>query len=181
MPKIIGIDLAGLEKNFTGLCVFQEKNALVKILHTDSEILAAIDEEKPDLICIDGPLTIPHEGTMRRCDTELQQYGALPPLLGGMRYLTLRGNRLRERLERRYRVIEVHSLAGAKILGFWDADPTNRQKALIRMGITGDVEKRMLTKDEVDAITAAAIGMLYLEGKAAGVGGKEGVIVVPRV
>jgi predicted nuclease with RNAse H fold len=98
-----------------------------------------------------------------------------------MRYLTLRANRLRERLERRYRVIEVYAVASAKILGFWDPDPAHRQKALISMGVTGDVEKRMLTKDEVDAIVAAATGMLYLEGKAAEVGGEEGVIVVPRV
>jgi predicted nuclease with RNAse H fold len=181
MSKIIGLDLAGLEKNETGFCVFQEKNAVVRVLHSDDEILAAIDAEQPDLICIDGPLTIPREGNLRRCDLELQDYGVLPPLLGGMRYLTLRANRLRERLERRYRVIEVFPTASAKILGFWDPNPAQRQKALVRMGITGDVEKRMLTKDEVDAIVAAATGHLYLSGKAAEVGGDEGIIVVPRV
>jgi predicted nuclease with RNAse H fold len=180
MAKIIGIDLAGMEKNDTGFCILVDRNAVVKILHRDLEILAEIEKEKPDLICIDGPTTLPMQ-MMRKCDVELQQYGAIPPMIGGMRYLTMRATKLHEALEKKYRTIEVHTTSTAKILGFWDAEPTRRQKALMKMGITGDVDKRILTKDEVDAIVAAITGYLYLEGKTVEVGDKEGKIVIPRI
>jgi predicted nuclease with RNAse H fold len=176
--KIIGIDLAGFEKNDTGLCIFEDKKVRVKIVKTDAEILGEIEKEKPDLICIDGPITLPIQ-LQRKCDLELKQYGALPPLLGGMRYLTMRGNRLRERLEG-YRVIEVLNRVTVKMLGFDYPDPAERQKALKNMSITGDID-RQLTKDEVDSITAAITGYLYLEGKAKEVGDEEGVIIVPKI
>jgi len=177
--KIIGIDLAGFEKNDTGLCIFEDKNVRVKIVKTDREILDAIDREAPDLICIDGPITLPIQ-VQRRADMELKQYGALPPLLGGMRYLTMRGNRLREKLVG-YRVIEVMNRATAKILGFAYPDHGERQKALLAMDIRGDIEHRQLTKDEVDSITAAITGYLYLNGKAQEIGDEEGTIVVPKI
>jgi len=177
--KIIGIDLAGFEKNDTGFCVFEDKIVRVKILKTDSEILSEIEKEKPDLICIDGPTTLPVQN-QRKCDLELKQYGALPPLLGGMRYLTMRANRLREKLQG-YKVIEVLNIATAKILGFWDQDPAKRQKALLAMDIKGDIEQREMTKDEIDSITAAITGYLYLEGKTQEIGDEEGVIIVPKI
>jgi len=177
--KIVGIDLAGFEKNDTGFCVFEDKKVRVKIVKTDQEILQEIEKERPDLICIDGPLTLPLQN-QRKADLELKHYGALPPLMGGMRYLTMRGNRLREKLSA-YKVIEVLNVATAKILGFWDPDPTKRQQALLKMDIKGDIENRAMTKDEVDSIVAAITGYLYLEGKAKEIGDEEGVIVVPKV
>jgi len=176
--KIIGLDLAGFEKNDTGFCVFEDKKVRVKILKTDIEIMEEIDKEKPDLICIDGPITLPVQ-LQRKCDLELKQYGALPPLLGGMRYLTMRGNRLREKLEN-HKVIEVLNRATVKLLGFDYPEPAKRQEALKAMSITGDIE-RPLTKDEVDSITAAITGYLYLEGKAQEIGDDEGIIVVPKI
>jgi len=177
--KIIGIDLAGFEKNDTGFCIFENKTVRVKIVKTDQEILEEIDKETPDLICIDGPITLPIQ-MQRKADLELKQYGALPPLLGGMRYLTMRGNRLREKLVG-YQVIEVLNRATAKILGFAYPDPAERQKALLKMDIKGDIENRALTKDEVDSITAAITGYLYLEGKTQEVGDEEGTIIVPKI
>jgi len=177
--KIIGIDLAGFEKNDTGLCIFENKVVRVKIVKTDQEIIDAIDRESPDLVCIDGPITLPIQ-IQRKADLELKQYGALPPLLGGMRYLTMRGNRLREKLVG-YRIIEVLNRATVKILGFAYPNPAERQKALLAMDIKGDIENRQLTKDEVDSITAAITGYLYLEGKTQEVGDEEGIIIVPKI
>lgn len=177
--KIIGIDLAGLEKNDTGFCVFEDKNVRVTLLKTDQEILDAIDKENPGLICIDGPTTLPMQ-LQRKCDIELKQYGALPPLLGGMRYLTMRGSRLREKLDG-YRVIEIMTRATARILGFWDNDPVARQKALLKLGIVGDIGTKDMNKDEVDSIIAAITGYLYLEGKTQEIGDEEGVVIVPKI
>lgn len=177
--KIIGIDLAGLERNDTGFCIFENKNVRVKLLKTDQDILREIEKERPDLICIDAPLTLPMQ-IQRKADLELKQYGALPPLLGGMRYLTMRGNRLREKLIG-YKVIEVLNRATAKILGFNFPDHSERQKALLKMDLKGDIESRAMTKDEVDSITAAITGYLYLEGKTEKIGDEEGKIVVPKI
>ena len=52
MVKIKGIDLAGMEKNETGICVLEGKTANTKILHSDTEILTKIAKENPHLICI---------------------------------------------------------------------------------------------------------------------------------
>jgi hypothetical protein len=179
--KIVGIDLAGLEKNDTGFCVLVDKEASVRIMHSDVEIVTAIVAENPDLIAIDAPLTTPKNGDLRKCDLELKQYGVLPPMLGGMAYLTKRGNKLREILSDKYKVIEVFPTGSAKIMGFWSTEPAKRQRALLAMQIRGDTEKRMLTKDEVDSITAALTGLMFSEGKAREVGDDEGRIVVPVV
>lgn len=179
--KIIGIDLAGMEKNDTGVCVLEDRDTKIKLVHKDSEIVALIEAEKPGLVCIDGPTTLPVQ-LARRCDAELAAQGALPPLVGGMRYLTMRATRLRERLEADgFKVIEVCNAATAKLLGYWDPEPTRRQKALLKMGLTGDVGRRVLSKDEVDAVTAALTGALHVQEKTAEVGDEEGKIIIPKV
>lgn len=177
--KIIGIDLAGLEKNDTGFCVLEEKRALAHILHSDGQIISGIEREKPDLICIDAPLTSP-KGAERAADAALRKYGSIPPTTGGMVYLTKRGVALRAALEKKFPIIEVFATATAKILGYYDAEPGNRQKGLLSLGITGDMEKRYLTKDELDAISCAITGQLYLLGKTETVGDEEGKIVIPK-
>jgi predicted nuclease with RNAse H fold len=181
--RIMGIDLAGLEKNDTGICIYdgEGKNAIVKVVHTDDEIITEVDRANPSLICIDAPLTMPEGGAMRKCDTALRAYGALPPLMGGMRYLTERGVKLYKVLAPKYRITEVFTTATAKILGFYSTEPLKRQKALLERGIGGDVQKRKLNKDEIDAVVAAITGQLYVDGKAREVGGDDGKIVIPMV
>ena len=177
--KIVGIDLAGLEKNDTGFCALEEKRALTRVLHSDSQIIAEIEKEKPDLVCVDAPLTQP-QGTERAADSALRKYGSIPPTTGGMVYLTKRGVALKAALEKKFPIIEVFATATAKILGYYDPEPRERQKGLLSLGITGDIEKRYLTKDELDAISCAITGQLYLLGKTETVGDEEGKIVIPK-
>lgn len=48
------------------------------------------------------------------------------------------------------------------------------------MGYKGDMEKRILTPHEIDAVTAALTADLYIKGKTKLVGEpKEGYIVIP--
>ena len=150
------------------------------LLYTDAEILSAVEEEYPQLVCIDAPLSIPKNGDMRGCDQELRDYGKLPPLLGGMKSLTERGMELRNILSDTYTILEVFSKATAKILGYYNEDPVKQQKRLLSMGIRGDLERRVLTKDEIDAVTAALTGYLYLKGKTKEVG-IEARIIIPKV
>jgi len=175
--KIVGIDLAGNPKNDTGFCVMSvkedEKNVHVSILYADDEIIEKVKEIDPDLIAIDAPLT--YCGENRACDEELHKYGALPVTLRGMVVLA---EKLRELdLE----VIEVFSTATAKILGHYNKRDRLMQKKLINSGIRGDVDRRFLTKDELDAVFASITAFLHLNGSTVEVGGEDGKIIIPKV
>lgn len=182
--KFIGIDLAGSPKNDTGFCILEvtgeDKSLTVTILHSDSEILEKIKKNKSDLIAIDAPLT--YEGINRECDSILRDYGALPVTLRGMEVLAKRGAGIAGELRKQGRkYIEVHAKATGKILGFYDTDERSMQRKLLSAGLSGDLEKRMLSKDELDAVFAALTAYLHCDGKSEEVGDANGKITIPRI
>jgi predicted nuclease with RNAse H fold len=177
---VIGLDPAGMSKNETGIAVFENKKVKTHLVHEDDEILEVVEKEGPELIAVDAPLSKPKQGSFREADLVLREYGTLPLNMRGMITLTERGVGLKEKLSK-YKVIEVFPRATDIILGYWDKDERRMQKKILEFGITGDPEKRMLTKDEVDAISAAITGYLYLQGKAKEVGDEEGKIIIPEV
>ncbi len=182
--RFIGIDLAGSPKNDTGFCLLEvtgeEKKLSVTLLHSDSEILEKIRKNDPDLTAIDAPLT--YEGMNRECDSILRDYGALPATLRGMEVLAKRGTRLASELNKvGCKYIEIYAKATGKILGFYDADDRAIQKKLLAAGLCGDLEKRMLTKDEIDAVFAALTAYLHYDGKSEEVGGATGKIIIPKI
>ncbi|ODS37506.1 MAG: hypothetical protein A7315_04000 [Candidatus Altiarchaeales archaeon WOR_SM1_79] len=182
--KVVGIDLAGNPKNDTGFCSMEvkddKKHVSTQILHSDSEIIDKLKEIKPELIAIDAPLT--YKGVNRKCDNDLQKYGALPVTLRGMEVLAKRGTKLADELKRmNFKFIEVFSTATAKILGFHDKKETVMQKNLIKSGIEGDVGRRFLTKDELDAIFAAMTAYLYVSNSTETIGDDNESIIIPKV
>jgi hypothetical protein len=182
--RFIGIDLAGSPKNDTGFCLLEvtgeEKKLSVTLLHSDSEILEKIKKNLPDLIAIDAPLT--YEGVNRECDNILRDYGALPATLRGMEVLARRGTSLASELRKLgCKYIEIYAKATGKILGFYDVDESTAQRKLLSAGLCGDLEKRMLTKDEIDAVFAALTAYLHYDGKSEEVGGVNGKIIIPRI
>jgi len=186
MKVSLGVDLSGSPKNDTGLCVLEveegKKSVDISLVKTDVEILQKIEACSPDIIAIDAPLTPAANSYMRAADEEMKKYGALPHNLRGMTYLVERGNKLAQLLTALGKPhIEVFNAATAKILGFYDKDRERMQKNLLQLGIEGNIKKKMLNKDELDAISAALTGYLYLMKKTKEVGDKEGKIVVPKV
>jgi len=182
--KVVGIDLAGNPKNDTGFCVLRVdgdvKSVSTSILKSDSEILDLLKEIRPDIIAIDAPLTFDEKN--RLCDEELRVYGALPVTLRGMEVLARRGSSLAEEIKKlNLNLIEIFATASAKILGFYDSNEKKMQKKLMDANISGDVDRRFLTKDELDAIFAAITGYLQLNGSTEEVGNSEGKIVIPKV
>ena len=191
--KILGIDLAGSEKRKTGICILNKKlKADCFCLFKDKEILDLIEREKPDLIAIDSPLSLP-EGRkslkrkskihFRKCDKELWQFKIkfFPITLGPMRRLTERGIRSRKILEKKYKVIEVYPGATQDILKIPRKQKGLRKlkKGLENLGIK--IFKKDPNGDELDAITAAFTGFLYLKGKYLAIGDeKEGQIILPK-
>ncbi|MCD6092839.1 MAG: DUF429 domain-containing protein, partial [Candidatus Aenigmarchaeota archaeon] len=94
--KIVGLDLAGKEKNPTGFCLLkinEREETEIKLLHTDAEIMEEIRKIKPDIICVDAPLSFPPDGYFRDSDIEMKRRGfkPLPPMFPAMRLLVKRG------------------------------------------------------------------------------------------
>ena len=182
--KIVGIDLAGNPRNDTGFCVLTANETLkeveTKILHSDDEVIENLSQIKPELIAIDAPLT--YSGENRKCDDLLKDYGALPVTLRGMEMLAIRGTELAKKLRNNnFKVIEIFATGSAKILGFYNASEKEMQKQLMNAKIRGDVEKRFLNKDELDAIFAAITGYLYIKNSTTAIGDETGTIIVPKV
>lgn len=182
--NFIGIDLAGNPKNKTGYCLLQiseeKKKASTLLLHSDSEIINRIKKDKAEIIAIDAPLT--YTGVNRKCDEELRIYGALPVTLRGMEILAKRGTNLACELKREgYNVIEVYATASTKILGLYDPDEKTMQKKYLEANLSGDLEQRILVKDELDAISCALTAYLHSVGATTYVGEAEQKIIIPKI
>jgi predicted nuclease with RNAse H fold len=188
---IVGLDLAGVETRPTGFCVLHKLKVRTSLLFTDDQIINEIETIHPRVVAIDAPLTLP-EGRksieeksnihLRKCDRELlrRRIRFFPVTLGPMRKLTARGMRLREILESKlYRVIEVYPGGAQDVLGI-----PRKQKGLDELGCGLKKLKikgisNSMTGDELDAITCAYVGKLYLEGKTVTYGTVFQAIIMP--
>jgi len=162
--NFVGIDLAGSIKHYTGFCILTaldfkgEKFVETKILKTDEEIIEETKKANPLVVAIDAPLS---KGN-RKCDYELKIYGALPLNLKSMEMLAERGIKISSELKREnFKVIEVFATASAKIMGFYNKSEQIEQKELMKVIKGKDVERRLLKKDEIDAIFCAITACLY--------------------
>ena len=180
---IIGIDLAGVEKNPTGWALWKNKVISTCHLYENQEILEHLTKFKPTLIAIDAPLSLPRKGTMRKADKEMYRrgYPVFPPRFPAMEKLTLRAMKIIQQIKReKLHIIEVHPTSTRKALKIPTKDWEKIQNVFLHMGLKGDLETRVLTSHEIDAVTAALTGYLYLQGKTELIGDKEeGYIVVP--
>jgi predicted nuclease with RNAse H fold len=190
---VLGIDLAGSPNRNTGVCLLQG-NSIISFatLHSDKEILDYVRRSGADLIAIDAPLNLPpgrktledrNGEHFRPCDRELLKRGIrfFPITLGPMRSLTKRGIFLKNKFRRLgFDVIEIYPGAAQDV---WKI-PRKQfglgrlRRGLEKLGIKG-LEKQM-NGDELDAVSGAIVGRLFLKGKAEVLGDfKHGAIVVP--
>jgi len=188
---VIGLDLAGSEKRPTGFCILEKMNVETNLVYSDEEIIQKIEKLKPTVIAIDAPLSLPkgrksiEERTnvhLRECDKELlrRKIKFFPITLGPMRKLTERGIRLKNILEEKgFKVIEVYPGGAQHILKI----PRKQNgldklvKGLKKLRIKGLNES--MSDHELDAVTCAFVGKLFLEGKSETLGEEKG-IVMPR-
>ncbi len=189
--KVVGIDLAGSEGRETGFCVLDEDmKATTRILNTDEELVRACLDAMPTVVAIDAPLSLPKgresleersDIHLRACDKELlrMKIKFFPVTLGPMRKLTKRGIELKVKLEERgMNVIKVYPGAAQDLLKI----PRKRmgleklRKGLEGMGIK-DLSEDM-NDDELDAVTSALVGKMYLEGDYLAIGDPEEVLMI---
>lgn len=190
-PTVVGLDLAGVESRPTGFCVLKGLKAATCIVYDDKEIMDRTVEVGPRLVAIDAPLSLPEgrrsieERTnvhLRECDKELlkRRIRFFPVTIGPMRLLTARGIRLKERLENeRIKVIEVFPGGAQDILNIPRKQKglNHLKSGLKKLGIEGLVGR--LTDHELDAVTCAYVGNLFLKGKSCAYGTGSQVIVMP--
>jgi len=192
--KIVGIDLSGSQKRESGICVLNRKlYAKTLILFSDKEIVSFLEKEKPDLIAIDAPLSLPKGRKslekkskihFRKCDKELSNLKIkfFPITLGPMRKLTERGIKLRKILEKKFKVIEVYPGATQDILKIPRKQKGEKKLFLGLKKIGIKIKNKKISHHELDAITCAFTGYLFLKGKTISLGDKkEGQIVIPKI
>jgi len=190
--SVVGLDLAGVETRPTGFCVLRILRAETSLVYTDEEIIDRTEKAEPRMVAIDAPLSLPkgrrsiEERTtnhLRECDKELLKRGIkfFPITLGPMRKLTSRGIGLREILERKHlHVIEVYPGGAQDVLGIPRKQSGIRslKEGLEKFKIKGLTDK--MSHHELDAITCALVGKLFLEGKAITYGTPEQAIIMPK-
>jgi len=184
--------LAGVPSRPTGICILKGLSAKTSLLYSDEDILGCIQQEKPALVAVDAPLTLPpgrksiqqrDEHHYRPCDLELRRRSIpfFPITLGPMRKLTERGIRLRSWLEQvKVKILEAYPGGAQDILGLPRVkhDKVGLRKGLQKLGITG--LKKHISAHELDAVTAAYTAWLFLNGEAEVYGdSKTWTIIMP--
>lgn len=191
---VVGIDLAGSPKRNTGVCTLNGKRIKsFATLFDDDEIVRYTKRAKPDIVAIDAPLNLPpgrkslddrNGEHFRPCDRELLRRGIrfFPITLGPMRALTTRGIRLKMRFRRLgFNIIEIYPGAAQDVWGIprKQFGLSRLRRGLEGLGIRGI--ERTMNGDELDAVSGAIVGKLYLQGKAEILGNfRQGAIVIPK-
>lgn len=167
--KSVGIDLTGSEKRPSGAASLVNNIVLETArLKTDIDIQDFVIDYDPDVVSIDSPLSLPEDPKKiyRDCELTLKRrgIGVYWCLLPSMKNLTMRGISLASKLRSlNFTVIESYPGAAQDIL---DIPRKNKgvdvlAAALAGYGIVGELN---VTHDELDAVTAAIVGILYLKG-----------------
>jgi predicted nuclease with RNAse H fold len=192
--NVVGLDLAGSTKRATGFCLLHRNLCTTSVLHTDEEIISETRMADPDVVSIDAPLFLPKGRAsleqrgpphLRACDKELLKLKIrfFPISLGPMRMLTERGMRLRKVFEDDgLDVIEGYPGAVQDMLGMprKQAGLEKLRTALMDFGVRGGIQKKDVTGDELDAVTCAILGKMYLDGNYQAIGvEEEGFMILP--
>jgi predicted nuclease with RNAse H fold len=187
----VGVDLAGVEARNTGVaCLNFDLHLTHAIVHTDEEIVDFVLTHHPLVVVVDAPLSLPRGRLsleeksnihLRECDRVLLRRGIrfFPVTLGPMRKLTARGIRLAARLrDFGVKVFEGYPGGAQDIMGI---PRKNKGVDALAAGLRGlGLAVDGLTHDELDAVTCAYVGLLYLKGGAELIGDRdEGEMLLP--
>jgi histidinol phosphatase-like PHP family hydrolase/predicted nuclease with RNAse H fold/dephospho-CoA kinase len=193
--RVVGIDLTAGNKA-TGIALIEGKTVKTESLWSDADIISFIKKHKPKIVSIDSPLGLPgggnivnpKAGIVRVAEQDLASIGipAYPALIDSMEPLTLRGIRLRKKIEElpsAPKVIESYPGAAQDILAI-----PRKQKSfeLLRHGLArlglGGPGLRTQSHDEMDAITSGVVARYFEAGdyEPMGIEG-EAQLIVPKV
>jgi len=200
VDSVVGIDLSGLTSGARGHTVaaelfletplrLGERFIAPRLLRGDRLLVDWIEERRPRVVAIDAPLSLPHSVTCEvvgceRCRPGSASYLArdVDRLAGGMPTVMLaaiafRGMYLSRQLRAAgFEVIEVYPGAAYALWGLRGA-PYEERANFLASRVGGFAWS---TRDEVDAVCAAAVATDYMMGADAGViAGQDGEIILP--
>jgi predicted nuclease with RNAse H fold len=156
MKVFLGIDLAAKEKNPTGIFAINYKGEVLEegIVFSNESIFKFVERNKPKVIAIDAPLSLPVFGNVRTEERILMKKGyKLFPFFDSMRLLAERGMMILEKYKNKFTIIEVCPAITAKILNI-------------------EREKNKLRRHVEDAKLAALNAKMFDEGKCVLVNGR---------
>jgi uncharacterized protein YprB with RNaseH-like and TPR domain/predicted nuclease with RNAse H fold len=199
--RIVGIDLTGSEARPTGWALLQDGYVVTGTLGSDQEILKWTLACKPRVVSIDSPLSMPVGrhcgedscpcrevgGITRECERELKRRGVnvYPCLIQSMQALTKRGTALAQALRQAgVEVIESYPGAAQDIMRIPRKRASQEQlrAGLARFGIAGLRPAGIITHDELDAATSAAVGAFYLADLYEALGNpEEDYLIIPAI
>jgi len=135
---------------------------------------------------IDAPLSFPSTGNLRECEKELVGMGIrlFPSGANFFRKITERGIEIARMLTNSgIKVFEVYPYATRFTLNIAPKAKKSREEGRIQLisGLRNYVIgiNENLTHDEIDAVLSALTVVLFYEGKAKLVSGKDGSILIP--
>jgi predicted nuclease with RNAse H fold len=200
----VGIDLAGVERNETGVAVLRDgRLVLLTTARTDADILALAGLAGPGgTIAINAPLTWPSgrcclddncrcrydPGTRsRQLERDLRRMGV--PILATalIKVLARRGHRVADALRLAgWHPLEVYPFATLRLLGLPTAGKrTELGRRRIHAGLQALVpglDHPGASDHQLDAVVCALTAQLWREGRAKVVGlAEEGQMVIPDV
>ncbi|MCX7880207.1 MAG: DUF429 domain-containing protein [Ignavibacteria bacterium] len=172
---ILGIDLAGLPKNPSGICLLDEVSVSFQIVFEDIQILSIIESLNPSLIAIDAPISL----SDRICDKLMKKYGAMPLSLPSIFTLARRAVNLISSIKNicSAKVIEVFPTGTAKILGFYDKKfrvKLNKFEEYFGIRLPSKPNRHTF-----DAFLSCLTALLYANYLTTSVGDENGFIVIP--
>jgi uncharacterized protein YprB with RNaseH-like and TPR domain/predicted nuclease with RNAse H fold len=199
--RVVGIDLTGSDSRPSGWALVEGDLVLTGMLSTFDEILRATLAVRPRLVSIDSPLSLPIGrhctndackcrpvgGITRHCERELKRRGinVYPCLIRSMQALTRRGIQLAKTLRSHgIDVIESYPGAAQDIMRIPRKRASQEQlrAGLKRFGLRGIRPAGLLTHDELDAVTSAAVGVFYLADLYEALGNAdEDFLIIPSV
>jgi len=206
--KVIGLDLTASPEKATAYAVLTKEMDIVAqgLVTDDEEIIVSAEEQRPVLVAIDAPLSLPlglccleesctcrpvSSRKGRQCERELSALGigcyytTKRSIIKGMVY---RAIGLKEKLEvRDFAVIEVYPYA-SKVCLFGRlprkttvAGRQALQERLRRLiPAIPSPQESLLPHDALDALLAAYTGVLYIKGQTEALGDpSEGLLHIP--
>ena len=208
---VMGVDLRSNAKRYSiALCLDQEKKVVIwDRFGKNSDLLALVALQKPSLVAIGSPLTLPSglccldpacecalalpDAKGRHCELELSRIGIgcfFTNKWSIIRDLINRGVELKHQLnELGFKVIEVYPYA-TKVLLFGDKLPRKKSREYLRClneRVTSLMEGFQGRSDGLDQYTCNAAlnaytGLLHLNDSTDSLGeSTEGVLVIPQL
>ncbi len=177
---LLGIDLAVRRSSTVAIASTETREVtLVSLDFTGIvAVTAPLATSSRTVAAIDAPLTLPKVGYLRCVERIARKMGLrlLPPLLGGMKQLTLSGIALAEALRALgAEVIEVHPTSTAKVLGIAREDI---------VGVLEEVGFRIVdeprSRDDYDALLALYTALAYASGNYFEIRCEDGSLVLPK-